>query len=132
MNNRNFKYLLLLFLPLMIAACSKKEVNPHRVAARQLFEKSQSLGEGYIKQMRQVKDSAALFRLMDRYDHQLTALNYRYPANTDQYISEGENDTLITINHRMVSLRDSLLKLYAFRKLHPDTITRDTVANPNF
>lgn len=108
---------------LVFAACGENKENASRIAARNLFEKSRELGQSYIDSMLKAKDSLTLISLSDRYEENLTKLNYEYGADTDLHISEGENDTLINLNHRFVNVRDSLLKRYAYLKLHPDTVS---------
>lgn len=107
---------------LLLTGCTGGNINSRDPQARQLYDKSVRLTREYIDSLHHAKDSAAIFRINREYDKAITNLNYDYPAETDFQISEGENDTLTSLNERYVHLRDSLL----YRLAHP--LPRDTVA----
>lgn len=124
------KRVLLISLLFTIASgmtgCMKKKENSRRADARDLFVKSMNMAERYTDSIARCGDSATLLALCRRYDAALTRLNYTYPAGTDYEISEGENDTLLNLTSRYVTLRDSLLRNFAARET-ADSLSRDSV-----
>lgn len=105
-------------------SCSNSDDNSLRPQARDLYEKSVALNHKYTDSLLSAGDSAAILRLAAEYEKQLTHLNFEYPADTDLHMSEGENDTLMSITLRFAALRDSLLK-HAGNQL-PDSLQTAT------
>lgn len=109
-------------------SCAERKDNSKREQTRDLFQKSATLARKYIDSISSAKDTASLLALSERYDKELTRLNYEYPAGTDTEMTEGENDTLTSLIVRFVNLKDSLLKAYA--KTEPvDSLPTDSVTD---
>lgn len=72
-------------------------------------------------------DSATLLELNERFEHALTNLNFKFPAETCLEISEGENDTLTNLTEKIIILRDSLLYSYAHTIERNDSIPADSI-----
>lgn len=106
-------------------SCGNSEGDARGKSARELYEKTIRLNARYTDSLRVAKDSATVERLSKSYEEALTRLNFEYPADTDLEMSEGENDTLVNINLRYVSLRDSLL----YRFAHPIVLVQDSTEN---
>lgn len=96
-------------------SCSKKKSHTLRGEARMLYSESLDTTRAYIDSISNAADSSTLLSLCERYDEAITRLNYGYPPGTDYEISEGENDTLMNLFSRFISVRDSLL--YALGRL---------------
>ncbi|MDE7437090.1 MAG: hypothetical protein K2M93_01265 [Muribaculaceae bacterium] len=114
-------------LCVVVSSCEKKKVNTLREPARELYLKSVALSTKYIDSISHAKDSTILLALFDRYDNDITNLNYSYPAGADYELAEGENDTLKNLSTRIIHLRDSLLYAYA----HPLPADTTTTNNPD-
>lgn len=109
--------------------CGAKNDDSRAANARALFERSVRLNAQYTDSMRAARDSATILRLSEQYEEALTQLNFEYPADTDPDMSEGENDTLINLTRRFVTLRDSLLYRLAHPLvLRPDSLPADSAA----
>lgn len=106
----------------VVSSCEKKKVNTMREPARELYLKSVAMSTKYINSISDAKDSTTLLALFERYDNDITNLNYSYPAGADYELAEGENDTLKNLSARIIHLRDSLLYAYA-HPLPADTLT---------
>lgn len=111
-------------LALGAAGCRQKDDGGRAANARALFERSVRLNALYTDSLRCAGDSATILRLSAAYDDALTHLNFEFPAETDPDMTEGENDTLITLTRRFVTLRDSML----YRLAHPLVLRADSVA----
>ena len=86
--------MVIMLLCVVVSSCEKKKVNTLREPARELYLKSVALSTKYIDSISHAKDSTILLALFDRYDNDITNLNYSYPAGADYELAEGENDTL--------------------------------------
>lgn len=119
--------LLAISMVVTIGSCRKKVENSLRVEANDLFLKSRELTSSYIDSIRSSKDSTTLLLLYQNFENEITRLNYNYGAGVDYEMTEGENDTLVMLNKRMVYLRDSLLFSYAHPSLPADSMKTDTI-----
>ncbi len=111
-------------------ACKKPMDNSKRIQASELYQKSVRLIRLYTDSFENAQDSATLLNLNERFTSSLTALNFKYPSETCLEISEGENDTLTNLTEKIISVRDSLLYLYA----HPvisDSLSSDSIPEEN-
>lgn len=106
-------------------SCTQKKDTSLADAARALYEKSVALSNLYTDSMKNAKDSATVLRLSEEFEEALTNLNFKYPADADIEMSEGENDTLANLNLSFAHLRDSLL----YRIAHPLVLAADSVAS---
>ena len=111
-------------------SCVKKNEHSLRGEARELYVESKRIATLYLDSMAGAKDSVTLFSLCERYDEEITRLNYAHAAGADYEISEGENDTLTNLNSRFIILRDSLLRQYARTPLPIDSRPSDSIPHP--
>lgn len=116
-------YIVLGLLALIPATgCSKNNRDTDRRTQRDLFYQSISLLEKNTNTIINTTDSAKLDSVYNLYEEELTALNLKFPPETDFKMTESENDTLITLITRINHLRDSLLKSFATKPIaQPDT-----------
>lgn len=113
-----------------IVSCGQKADNGRAEAAGSLYHSSVALTLAYTDSLGRAKDSATVIRLVKEFDDTLTHLNFRFPADTDIDMSEGQNDTLSRLNSRFVHLRDSLLYSFA-HPARPDSIATDSIMQPD-
>lgn len=119
--------LILSLLLCFLSACHKRSDSSLRPQAVDLYHKSRRLIKVYSDSFINAKDSATLYDLDKHFSASLTALNFKYPAETCLNISEGENDTLTNMTERIIAIRDSLLYRYA----HPiltDSVPADSIS----
>ncbi len=118
MKNRIYPLLsasMMIMLIVAAASCKKVVTEGHREEARELYESSVKLISRFTDSVLNAKDSNLILSADKRFEHDLTALNFKYPNETCLEISEGENDTLTSMTERYVHIRDSVL----FRLSHP-------------
>lgn len=108
---------------LLLSGCNKPIDNSKRLNAIDLYVKSVSLITNYTDSFKGATDSATLLELNDNFSSALSALNFKYPSETCLDISEGENDTLTNLTEKIISIRDSLLYLYAHPLVTDSTLT---------
>lgn len=125
MNNAYIKNIgigLILMTGVLGCGCGRTEENSDSDQARSLYEQSVKLTRLYTDSMAQAKDSASVNRLALAYDKALTNLNYEYGSEIDPAISEGENDTLVNLTLRYISIKDSVLSRLKHTHLAVDTV----------
>ena len=123
---------------LLLSGCNKPIDNSKRLNAIDLYVKSVSLITNYTDSFKGATDSATLLKLNDNFSSALSALNFKYPSEISRHvsegylkypsetcldISEGENDTLTNLTEKIISIRDSLLYLYAHPLVTDSTLT---------
>lgn len=111
-----------LFIITVSVNCSRPTDNKERDTAVALYKENINLLRIYIDSMKNATDSATVFNIGENFDKAMVALHYAYPSNTDLNISEGENDTIILLTERLISIRDSLLYSFGHSPLTTDTI----------
>ena len=129
--NRHYLYSLtvigIIVLLLPFVSCGRPKPDSHRSDAVDLYNKSVKLIKLYLDSFSMASDSATLLEMNGRFEHDLTALNFKYPSETCLEISEGENDTLTNLTCRLIEIRDSLLYRYAHPVLNTDSLSSDSV-----
>lgn len=118
---------MLAILTLICWSCRQEDHNSKRVQAVNLYYKSVSLLNLYTDSLSHAGDSVAVIRLSDRLNNQLALLNFEFPSETDFEITEGENDTLMSLTEKYVLLRDSLLYAFAHPAVSPDSLATDSI-----
>lgn len=113
------------FSPVIIS-CVKKQDTRLTEEAGKLYKESVRLTLVYTDSVMKATDSTTVHLLTSNFENQLTKLNFKYPADTDIDMDEGQNDTIERLNQRFVTVRDSMLYYFAHRKAIPDTLANDT------
>ncbi len=109
------------------AACRKESKVKDRGAAHDMFEHIVGLTESYITKVNAAKDSAAWAAVCTEFEDSLDRVVFTYPADTDLLLSEGQNDTIVSLMQTYVKTRDRRIRSI----LHPvvpadttDTVTK--------
>lgn len=111
---------------LTIFSCVKKPDTRLTEEAGKLYKESVRLTQAYTDSVIKATDSTAVHILTSNFENQLTKLNFKYPADTDIDMDEGQNDTIERLNQRFVAVRDSMLYYFAHRKSVPDSLANDS------
>ena len=90
------------------AACDENNEKTDRSEARHLFVATVNLTAAYCDSMKLAADSAAVARLDNAYQAQLTRLNMGVAPETDTKLTEGENDTLYILTRKYVMIRSKM------------------------
>ena len=107
----------------LLASCASDTSNVRHDDARRLFRESVRLLNSYCDSMRTASDSASIRRIEDECRDRLMRLNMDMPAETDMYLTEGENDTLYILTKNFVIIRNRQLK-----KALPSTVGSDSIS----
>lgn len=122
--------LLYMTLPLLALACiacvpdSAEQTDAERQAARLLYIDLKRINTAYADSMRVLPDSIDAQALADRYDMAVERAYFRYPPDTDQHLTQGEQDTVWLLTNRYIQARDRHATLR--EPMPSDTDTADT------
>ncbi len=94
----------------VMTSCGKTSENNLDKEARDLFENSVRLIKSYSDSLKTARDTARIDELASRFDNRMTALNFKYPADTDLSLSEEENDSLIRLITGIAELKKKRLE----------------------
>lgn len=126
----SFTFLLsicLFILSNIMSGCSREKKQDTHIVASQLFHESMTLLKEYTDSLKIARDSAHV-ELLDRaFDSKINALNFDYLPETDLYLTEEENDSLIKMAEQLIIARKSRLK--SFSVVKKDTISGDSLVN---
>lgn len=75
-----------------------------------MFRHITALTKSYISKVEAAQDSAAWAAVCLEFEDSLDKVNFRYPADTDLLLSEGQNDTIGNLMQAYVKARDGRLK----------------------
>lgn len=128
--NQSIRYCAPIVLLFILLSCTNNKQSSHRINAYNLYSDCKNLNIRYIDSLVHARDSNRIEYLLHNLEESLTSANYKYPSDTDLYITEGENDTLINLNKRIIIIRDSLYKSFANKNNIPDslkTLSKDSI-----
>lgn len=116
-----------------ISSCGSGNKDDGRMAQQGYVTESVTISRQYLDSIHNASDSATIARLMKEFDDALTKVNYKYPANLYEDITESENDTMTAVILAVVAARDSAL----YRLAHPAApidsavLTQDSIPDSN-
>lgn len=115
----------------VMAGCRNVGDQRDHASARQLFLKSVRLIELYTDSLINVSDSASYRRLKDDFDEKLAKVNFQFPADTDMWLTQEENDSLARMLDNFVKIvREKGKTLNAIESLPQDSIAvKNTVVS---
>lgn len=121
-DNKPGLLLLSIIFLLSSVSCVSENENKQNQDAAMLYKESIELGRSYIDSINLAIDTATVNRLMDDYVEKIDKLNFRYPADVDLEMTEGQNDTLAIISARLVNLRKERIKKLCRESFPSDSI----------
>jgi hypothetical protein len=89
--------------------CSHDDDSSAKLKADDLFIKSCKLTESYCNKLKHAPDSASVAAIMEEYRERITKLNLQYPQDTDVLLTEGQNDTLVMLTNKLLTIRNQRL-----------------------
>lgn len=120
---RGLFYSALISLGIMVlAGCHAENRVIDRNDANDMFQSITTLTKKYTAKMSSVSDSAEWAVLCTAFEDSLDKINFRYPPDTDLLLSEGQNDTIMSLMQEYIKVRDSKID----KIMHPVIVT-DTI-----
>ena len=108
------KFVFLFAFSLVLLSCNKKEEHSGSLEARELFNLSAETILDYIKSIPEAKDSADVDSLYNRFQKEVTDINFKFPPETDLKLTEQENDSLFVLLQRLNIVRKEKLESLVF------------------
>lgn len=116
-------------LMLIAAGCTEQKQKDNHDYASEMFKKLKDAGRVYTDSMAAAKDSAAIFRLDEAYEERLARITDEFPPETDNSLSETQNEILYKLTERYVSTRKKRLRrLYSRRDSVPAAYSKTAVS----
>lgn len=106
------------------AACASENTAKDRSEACDMFGEITSLAKSYILKVGCAPDSAAWADVCMEFEDSLDKVNFKYPADTDLSLSEGQNDTIANLLRAYMKARDERLDFL----MAPPALSQDSVA----
>lgn len=126
---RSVLNLLIPAILLFTEGCAEKPVETLAPEARDLYKKSADLIRSYTDSITRAEDSVSWAAIDHRFEERLTKLNFKYPADTDLHLSQGENDTLYILTTRYVRAKAEAHTRILRGPLPADTLAQDSTRN---
>lgn len=93
-------------LAVCLAGCGPRARVKDRSEALSLFNEVTSLTERYTAKIAVAPDSASWAQLSAEYEDSLDKVNFTFSPDTDLLLTEGQNDTIVTLMSEYVRVRD--------------------------
>lgn len=106
---------------LLLTACKKNEHDDRIEGAHQLYLKLAELTRNYTDSINNASDTTDISAIYERYEKAYDNLNNNVAPDTDLFMKEGENDTIVILQRALLSARDKRLSA------HDVHLTTDTV-----
>lgn len=106
---------------LVLSSCGSKESDPREKGADALFSKLCDVTKAYTDSLRNAADSAAVNALFERYEQRFDRISNDVAPETDLFMTEGQNDTILLLQRNLLKVRAEKLSA---RQLH---LASDTI-----
>ncbi|MBD5187330.1 MAG: hypothetical protein HDS94_04655 [Bacteroidales bacterium] len=108
----------------VLGGCDSQSDNRENSDARHLYRELRETIRLYTDSMKQLHDSVSTDELSERYEKRIADISFKYPAGTDNLLTEGENNELYRLMKGYIKARDK-----GYRPLSSsDTIPSDSIA----
>lgn len=109
----------------VMGGCNSQSDNRENSDARHLYRELRETIRLYTDSMKQLHDSVSTDELSERYEKRIADISFKYPAGTDNLLTEGENNELYRLMKGYTKARDK-----GYRPLSSsDTIPSDSIAH---
>lgn len=92
-------------LLLIVGGCSNPKTIDNKSESDKMFIELKELLLLYSDSLKNAADSASITNIVDRYESELTKTIYKYPAESDLQLTQGQQDTIASLTENFVSLK---------------------------
>lgn len=124
MTIKQFSSAVLTFLLLIIGSCSNPKTIDNKSESDKMFIELKELLLIYSDSLKNVSDSASITNIVNHYESELTKTIYKYPAESDMQLTQGQQDTIASLTENFVSLKRMK---YAKLLQNNDSIAKDSL-----
>ena len=90
---------------LIVGGCSNPKTIDNKSESDKMFIELKELLLLYSDSLKNASDSASITNIVDRYESELTKTIYKYPAESDLQLTQGQQDTIASLTENFVSLK---------------------------
>ena len=109
---------------LVVGGCSNPKTIDNKSESDKMFIELKELLLLYSDSLKNASDSASITNIVDRYESELTKTIYKYPAESDLQLTQGQQDTIASLTDNFVAIK----RLKYSNLLHGnDSIATDSI-----
>ena len=109
---------------LIVGGCSNPKTIDNKSESDKMFIELKELLMLYSDSLKNASDSASITNIVDRYESELTKTIYKYPAESDLQLTQGQQDTIASLTDNFVAIK----RLKYSNLLHGnDSIATDSI-----
>ena len=114
----------LTYMLLIVGGCSNPKTIDNKSESDKMFIELKELLLLYSDSLKNASDSASITNIVDRYESELTKTIYKYPAESDLQLTQGQQDTIASLTDNFVAIK----RLKYSNLLHGnDSIATDSI-----
>lgn len=110
---------------LVFTNCEPKRKSVDRSQATMMYNMLRQLVISYTDSLSTATDSVSIASITERYEELLTELIFKYPANTDLLMTNGQQDTISNLTAKFVRIKNEKIKGLNIEKT--DRVTVDSI-----
>ena len=108
----------------IVGGCSNPKTIDNKSESDKMFIELKELLMLYSDSLKNASDSASITNIVDRYESELTKTIYKYPAESDLQLTQGQQDTIASLTENFVAIK----RLKYSNLLHGnDSIATDSI-----
>ena len=92
-------------LLLIVGGCNNPKTIDNKSESDKMFIELKELLLLYSDSLKNAADSASITNIVNRYESELTKTIYKYPAESDLQLTQGQQDTIASLTENFVSLK---------------------------
>ncbi|MDE5552575.1 MAG: hypothetical protein K2I91_05170 [Muribaculaceae bacterium] len=127
--NKALSYIGIACIFFTFSSCKEQQHDNREEGARELFTRLADLTRLYTDSIVNAPDSADIDAIYSRYEKAFDDISTKVVPDTDLFMKEGENDTIVLLQRKLIETRRNRL---ASKKVHfaTDTIEEQSEAHP--
>lgn len=113
----------------VLSSCKEPQHDIREEGARELFTQLANLTRLYTDSIKNAPDSADINAIYNRYEKAFDDISNKVVPDTDLFMKEGENDTIVLLQRKLIETRRNRL---ASKEVHlaTDTIEEKSEVHP--
>ena len=92
-------------LLLIVGGCNNSKTIDNKSESDKMFIELKELLILYSDSLKNASDSASITNIVDRYESELTQTIYKYPAESDLLLTQGQQDTIASLTENFVAIK---------------------------
>lgn len=111
---------------ILFIGCANKDETVDRTDSNALYQDIKKMITLYTDSIAKAADSTSIAGIIERFEENLTKTNFKYPANADAKMTEGQQDTLYMLTSAFTKIKQKKLhQINTPRETPPDSTEND-------